>query len=309
VQTLQGQPTDANLAVAKQDWRDMRVSWEISESFLFGPVEDLNIDDSIDNWPVSLNSLEDLLRPDNKTAINEDSVSKLPSNEQGFHGVEYILFGNGVNGPNKTAAELTPRQLSYLVWATKNLSEHTGALAHAWTTNADPDVPSLPAFSQFLSTPGPRNPKYKSEGAAMSEVVNGILTIANEVGTGKIAEPENSQDPSQVESPFSWNSLTDFSNNIRSVLNVVTGSYNGHGGPGLQDFINTQNPALTQKIVQQTTAAIAAIEAIAGPEHLDFRQAIKDPAGRQRCDAARAAVAQLEATIRHELLPLVQDLD
>jgi hypothetical protein len=52
------------------------------------------------------------------------------------------------------------------------------------------------------------------------------VAIANEVGTAKIANPFSAGDVSYVESPYSYNSITDFRDNIRSIRNVWLGSTN-----------------------------------------------------------------------------------
>lgn len=64
--------------------------------------------------------------------------------------------------------------------------------------------------------------------AAITQVLSddegSCLGIANEVGTAKIANPFSAGDVSYVESPYSYNSITDFRDNIRSIRNVWLGS-------------------------------------------------------------------------------------
>src|SRR5580765_7045734 len=47
-QTLSTSTNDANLAIAQDAWRAVRVPWELSEGFLFGPVEDFYYDPATD---------------------------------------------------------------------------------------------------------------------------------------------------------------------------------------------------------------------------------------------------------------------
>jgi len=51
--------------------------------------------------------------------------------------------------------------------------------------------------------------------------------ICDEVGSAKIANPFSKADISYVESPYSYNSITDFQNNIRSIEDVWYGGTNG----------------------------------------------------------------------------------
>ena len=53
------------------------------------------------------------------------------------------------------------------------------------------------------------------------------MGIANEVGTAKIANPFSPGDIRYVESPYSYNSITDFQDNIRSIRNIWYGSTDG----------------------------------------------------------------------------------
>jgi hypothetical protein len=50
------------------------------------------------------------------------------------------------------------------------------------------------------------------------------VAICNEVGTAKIANPFAAGDIAYVESPYSYNSISDFRDNIRSIRNVWLGS-------------------------------------------------------------------------------------
>ena len=64
--------------------------------------------------------------------------------------------------------------------------------------------------------------------AAIAQVLSddegSCVAIANEVGTAKIANPFSAGDISYVESPYSYNSISDFRDNIRSIRNIWLGS-------------------------------------------------------------------------------------
>ena len=143
------------------------------------------------------------------------------------------------------------------------------------------------------------------------ELVNGVIGIVDEVGNGKIAEPfgtsKETSDTSLVESQYSWNSLTDFSNNIVGVKNVFLGTFSGENdSPGLKTFINAGDKELAVKIETQIEAAIAAINAIAGDNNVPFRQAIKDDVARVRVQAAIDALGSLQASLEEEVVPLIK---
>ena len=68
--------------------------------------------------------------------------------------------------------------------------------------------------------------KFPSLKAAVQQLLSmdegSCFAISSEVGTTKIANPFTAGDISYVESPYSWNSITDFQNNIRSIENLYT---------------------------------------------------------------------------------------
>lgn len=300
-------PTEANLAAAQQAWRAARVPWEGSEAFLFGPVEGLGLDPMMDTWPLNKLDLDAVLA--SNRALTPDFVRGLGTNVQGFHTIEYLLFGDGTNGPNKALAAFNAKQLQYLQATSALLAEYTGKLAFAWTNNYDPENPSAPGYVEIIRNPTMKNPVYTSERAVLEELIRGMMGISDEVGTGKMSDPMggdiHAANPALVESPFAWNSLTDFAYNIRSIQNVYSGSYGTTHGPGMRDYVAQFNPALAQKVDAQIAASIQAILDVAGPNHLDFRQAIADVDGRNRINTAITTLATLHKTLETEVLPLL----
>lgn len=95
---LVARPTDAELALARSAWQDARRSWEQGEGFLFGPVDTEGLDPRIDTWPVNRTDLDAVLA--GKDPLTVETVSRLDVTLQGFHTLEYLLWGTG----GKTAA-------------------------------------------------------------------------------------------------------------------------------------------------------------------------------------------------------------
>lgn len=297
-----------NLDKAQAAWKATRVPWEASEAFLFGPVDSLGIDPLIDTWPLNKIDLDGVLNSGRPLTV--DFVRNLGANLQGFHTLEYLLFGDGKITNKKQISQLTQRELDYLRAVSALLSENTARLFDAWARNANPDDASVPGFVDIIGKPGFDNPSYSSEQAVLAEYTQGILAILDEVANGKMSDPLGadigSANVALVESPFSWNSLTDFTYNIYSVLNVYTGSYNGARGPGLKDFVARHNSGLAQDVENRIRHAITTVQAVAGPQNQDYRFSILDPAGRERAKAAINELNQLRAYLETHVLPLVQ---
>ena len=91
-ETLASNPTDANVLVACNLWKDSRKYWELSEAFLFGAASKYYIDPHIDTWPLDATALNQLLNNDAMMEDIENVVANLNNGLVGFHGVEYIIF-------------------------------------------------------------------------------------------------------------------------------------------------------------------------------------------------------------------------
>ncbi|MBL4765901.1 MAG: iron-regulated protein A precursor, partial [Colwellia sp.] len=100
------------------------------------------------------------------------------------------------------------------------------------------------------------------------------------------------------ESQYSWNSLTDFTDNIIGVQNVYRGEFDG-----------AADTTLASRVDDEIAAAITAIIAIAGESELPFRQAISDTDARVRIQAAIDALAILQASLENDVLTLLNDWD
>lgn len=287
---LQLDATTKNLYQAQSAWRNARRPWEQSEAFLFGPVDTQGIDPSLDSWPISATDIQNVLNSD--TPLITETVSTFDTSLKGFHVIEYFLFGSN---NNKAASELTPRELAYLNAAVNVLSNDAQALADAWNPNSG-------NFLAEFSKAGAGSTTYPSLASAVQEMIEGMIGIADEVGTGKLSKPLEERDLNLVESQFSFNSRTDFINNIRGLQNVYTGTYLLSEGPGLSALVKSINPALDEAINNQIEKTIVTIYAIPQP----FTESIISNA-----DSVQEAVNEVKnlvALLIDQLLPLVRSV-
>ena len=288
--TLENDPTPANLEAAQQAWRDARRPWELSEGFLYGPVDTKGLDPAMDSWPVNVTDLDNVLASSN--ALTVEYVDGLDGTLKGFHTIEYLLFGE--NG-DKAVGDFTARQFEYLSACGQSLKNTTVQLHEGW-------LPSAGNFVKNFKEAGTTASIYPSQKAVIEEIVNGIVGIADEVANGKINEPFAQQNLALEESRFSANSKADFADNIRSIKNIWFGVYQNAAGMGIADVIFDKDAVLDLKVRNQIEAAIAAIEGIEG----SFTTAIFDsPTSVQ---TAQTAVRDLLATLQGEVLPIVSNL-
>ncbi len=287
VKALEADTTQGNLEKAQQAWKATRTPWEQSEAFLFGPVDTQGLDPALDSWPVDHVNLQSVL--DSGDSLTVDFVTGLEDTQKGFHTIEFLLFREG---NQRQASDITDRELEYLVSTTESLKVSTSQLRLAW-------APEGENFSSAVAQAGTGSVVYPSQSAAVQEMVNGMITISDEVANGKISDPYNESDTTLVESQFSFNSISDFQDNIRGIQNVYMGKFMTDG-QGLNEFVNSQDPDLDVRFQQEVQAAIDAIGAIPDP----FRDSIT--ANRGAVQAAIDAVSKIQLTLEQNILPLTQ---
>ncbi len=287
VKALAASTTQENLVKAQNAWKATRTPWEQSEAFLFGPVDTQGLDPALDSWPVDHVNLQSVL--DSSDALTVDFVNGLEDTQKGFHTIEFLLFREG---DGRKAADITERELTYLVSTTENLKASTSQLRVAW-------APEGENFSSAVAQAGNGSTIYPSQSAAVQEIVNGMIVIADEVANGKISDPYNESDTALVESQFSFNSISDFQDNIRGIQNVYMGKFISDG-QGLNEFVNSKDATLDARFQAEVQAAIDAIGAIPDP----FRDSITSNRG--AVQAAIDAVRTVQQTLEQNILPLVQ---
>lgn len=254
VNELTKTPTEANLIAARNAWKVVRVIWEQTEAWLFGPIKAADIDPRIDTWPVDFTKLEGILA--NATPLSEEYVNKLDEALKGFHPIEYLLWGKE---GNKSAASLTPREKDYLIALTQNLVKLSGEVKATWSDG----------YNKQLATAGKGSKEFATQLAAYEQIITAMGGICEEVAEEKIKNPYEKADPSKEESPFSKNSISDFTENIRGVMLMYQGNFITDG-KGIEDLVRINNLNLDTKIKAAYNAAIASLKDIKMP----FGQAI-----------------------------------
>lgn len=249
VLALQTNTNETNLTACKTAWKEMRFTWETTESWLFGPISANNIDPRIDTWPVDFTAIDSVLNTANP--LTESYIDNLEDALKGFHPTEYFLWG--ANG-NKTAADFTARQLEYLVALTHNLSKLSKEVDDTWKGS----------YAEELATAGNGSAAYATKTSAYMEIVDAMAGICDEVANGKINDPFIAQDPMLEESPFAKNSIKDFTQNIQGVLVIYQGNFNGDKY-GIEDLVREYNTSLDQDVKSAHAAAIAALNNITLP--------------------------------------------
>ena len=291
--------SQAALDQACTDWKTARANWENTEAFLFGAADVYSIDPHTDTWPVAANDLADVLR-DEKAMSNLDNFIKTAnSGILGYHGLEYVLFREGQ--PRKID-QITNLEYNYICAVAKDLYNATSTLEAAWDSkesnaerqriakeyvathlaidddgNQEGALEGFQNFGKAFKNPGTGD--WETALDATLEIISGCQDIIGEVGQSKIGLPYTGEDASYIESPYAYNSIIDFYDNIVSCKNALYGSM-GATTPNEKSLIyfcknagNTTLAAQANTVVSKLDNALAKIKAMKAPFALYYSDA------------------------------------
>ena len=274
--SLKQNPTQELVNQACADWIAARKYWEQSEAFLYGAAADYYIDPHIDSWPLKKDLLDNTLRNEalmaelDENGAAADGFSSLGYGLMGFHAVEYVIFREG---KPRNIADISTAELIYVTAVAQDLANQTVRLEAAWAginnvSTAKQNIleefelePSI-NYGQLMIDAGLQgNSIYKTQLDAIVQILQGASDIADEVGNTKITDPCTSGNVLDVESWYSWNSIADFADNIRSVRNAYFGSVNGSvNNNSLAAYAGKNYPNLDSEVRAKIDNAILKIE-------------------------------------------------
>lgn len=314
--------TQATLDAACAQWRVARADWEHSEAFLFGAADEYSIDPHTDTWPVDQAALAGVLRDGTIMADIENKVKQLNSGLLGYHGIEYVLFRGG--NP-RDITQLTDLEYKYVCAVAKDLYQATCVLQTTWdgaksgtryeetinylrshnTLDDDGDVTSEALSyknfgNNFRNTP---SADYDSDLDATIQIIEGARDIISEVAGSKIGLPWSGEDDSYIESPYAYNSIVDFYDNIAGCKYALYGAV-GAESPNEKSLIyfclNANNATLkaqAQAVQSNMDAALKAIDSMKKPFALNYTDA-SAKAAIDALDELDGALDEMEETLK-----------
>ena len=100
VRNLADTRSNAAFEAACEAWLEARAPWEMSEAFLFGPVDALGLDPNMDSWPLDQDAIVNHLSSGNVSDLiwgdgDDDGKVEAAQNIRGFHTLEFLLFKDG----------------------------------------------------------------------------------------------------------------------------------------------------------------------------------------------------------------------
>ncbi len=327
----------ALIKTASEAWVNARVAWERTEAYLFGPVDMAGIDPGIDSWPLVLPDLQASIQKWDVATGSYKTLKTDGGDLKGFHAIEYMLFANGeaksttiasfdseyaIEKGSLSDAEFEDKLESYTVAVCEELYRCVLQLEAEWNLaglssakKADynafgSDITLNTAggnYAEIFKNPGLDNANYSSFNTCLFAAFEGAIGIADEVANVKIADPINAEKETagsgllEVESWFSHNSISDFTNNVRGVKEAFMGelctseaSFDTDTTPA-EGSLAAQTIAVDAKVgndaIEALNAAIAAVKAMPAP----FRNNLLDAKNAEAQNAVNAAKAALEA--------------
>lgn len=302
--------TQQSLDAACAQWKKARADWENTEAFLFGAADEYSIDPHTDTWPVDQTALANILRDNSIMSDIQNKVRTMNSSVLGYHGIEYVLFREG---QPRDITQITNLEYDYVCAVAKDLYQATCVLETTWSGAAsgerynetmdylkthqklddEGDVTeeglSFFNFGKDFKTPGG---SYDTPLDATIQIIEGARDIISEVGGSKIGLPYTGEDKSYIESPYAYNSIIDFYDNIISCKNALYGGV-AASTPNDKSLIyfclNSNNATLKSSatdVQQKLEAALTAIHSMKAPFALNFTDS--------SCKAAIDALNELD---------------
>lgn len=293
-----GNVTTEMVQTAGNAWIKARRYWELSEAWLYGAAGDYNIDPHIDSWPLDKTAMDNLLNnPAQMAQMDPDGYyvgNMLGYGLLGFHAIEYMLFELDASGTESLPHHVnyTEPELNYLAAVAGDLRSQCIRLEASWAgmdhiTNdkqqilTDAELEPSFDYGSSMKNAGSGGSKYINYNEAVQELIVGAQDIADEVGGLKIGNPTGhgeEDDPDYIESPYSLNSITDFTDNIISIRNAYQGcqdtdDYIKPVNSSLSSYVQSLNPELDTRMKNAIQDAIDKIGQMREP----FAKTARDP--------------------------------
>lgn len=349
IDALLAQPNEQTLAAARQAWRDARVPYMQTEVFRFGNAVVDEWEGQVNAWPLD-EGLIDYVADDYQAVmgnpgaraniiasqslkigeqqldlseLNADllaSLNELGGSEvnvaTGYHAIEFLLWGQDLNGTDAGAGERPATDFATGEAATGGHNDRRRDYLTVVTDLLIRDLEAMVAEWQ----PGQDN--YRADLAADS-VENGLRKMLFGMGSLSLGELAGERmkvalaahSPEDEHDCFSDNTHFSHFYNGKGIENVYLGEYqrvNGDtlSGPSLSDLVAASEPQLDEALKADLDASEAALQALvdSAASGVHFDQLIA-PGNAEGAAIVNGAIdALVEQTTRIEKAALVLDI-
>ena len=349
IDALLAQPNEQTLAAARQAWRDARVPYMQTEVFRFGNAVVDEWEGQVNAWPLD-EGLIDYVADDYQAVMGNPgaraniiasqslkigeqqldlseldadllaSLNELGGSEvnvaTGYHAIEFLLWGQDLNGTDAGAGE---RPATDFATGDNATGGHNDRRRDYLTVVTDLLIRDLEAMVAEWQ-PGQDN--YRAELAA-DNVENGLRKMLFGMGSLSLGELAGERmkvalaahSPEDEHDCFSDNTHFSHFYNAKGIENVYLGEYqrvNGDtlSGPSLSDLVATSEPQLDEALKADLNASEAALQTLvdSAASGVHFDQLIA-PGNAEGAATVNGAIdALVEQTTRIEKAALVLDI-
>jgi predicted lipoprotein len=241
-------------------------------------VTKLRVMSTVD-FPIDESKIDALLAGD--TALTQESVKALGSDQRGLGGVEYVLF-----------ADTPPddRACSYLQATAQLVADTTAAVLAGWKEGLD----GAPSFTEQLQHPGVAGGMYATESEAYEQLINSMIFAIADVADARIGRASGdvtgTPQPQEVDSGRAHGTIQ----NAIDAVSGIKALYDGASeGKGLRDVVAAISDDTAAAMDANLAAALDALNAIPSPLF-----DVTDPAP---VHAAYEALKSAQVTLRAEI--------
>lgn len=349
IDALLAQPNEQTLAAARQAWRDARVPYMQTEVFRFGNAVVDEWEGQVNAWPLD-EGLIDYVADDYQAVMGNPgaraniiasqslkigeqqldlseldadllaSLNELGGSEvnvaTGYHAIEFLLWGQDLNGTDAGAGERPATDFATGEAATGGHNDRRRDYLTVVTDLLIRDLEAMVAEWQ------PDQDNYRADLAADS-VENGLRKMLFGMGSLSLGELAGERmkvalaahSPEDEHDCFSDNTHFSHFYNAKGIENVYLGEYqrvNGDtlSGPSLSDLVAASEPQLDEALKADLDASEAALQALvdSAASGVHFDQLIA-PGNAEGAAIVNGAIdALVEQTTRIEKTALVLDI-
>lgn len=298
-----GNPTDANLAKAKQAWVLAREAYGPSEAFRFyqGPIDFVDEETGqrgpesrLNGWPIDAAQIDYVRGHPIGGIVNDTSVAitrevLVSRHATGYHAIEFLLWGEDFHpdGPGRRpVSDYAPgvgnndRRHQVLVEVTRLLVRDLHFLAASWKPDDPQNYRAL-----FLAKPPEK---------IHAHIVTGLATLSTTLADDISAALESGEEQSR----FADNTHRDIILNSKGIFSICHGGYGRVFGTGLLTLIENDDEALADKLKAQLATTKTLAESLPVPFDRILVQVADSPGRKQLKALVQSLQAQADLLVK-----------
>lgn len=256
-------PEQENLDAAQERWRRVVGLWMESEMVKFGPARQDLVHDNIDaprGGHANASRIEARITGDGAIDPGDPVFARrLPLNQRGLEGIEYLLFGDSGEGETllDTSDPFWERRCDYLAAIVGNLHANIDVILTRWQRDGGNYI------GAWNSAGDADNTTYRLVQRAIDDLMNEVEFVMDDLVNVKLQE-RNWVD-GKPESWRSGNSIANIRHRIVAAEKIYLGMDGGENRFGMDDYLQqTGKAGLDRQIQEQFDVAIEALDAIPG---------------------------------------------